>query len=82
MCIRDRLRAWRPDLRVHVVVENASSLHPRHAQAMRLALAIPALTDVEWRVEAGRWSAFHRARLFLSTMASPKDTAFPPPRPL
>eukprot|EP00969_Alexandrium_andersonii_P069957 3087915-Alexandrium_andersonii.AAC.1 len=49
---------------------------------MRHALAIPALSDVEWRVDAGRWSAFHRARLFLSTMASPTDIAFPPPRPL
>ncbi len=56
---------WRPDLVVHLVLENAGSMRPQHRQAIAQALGIPG----EWMVslDSADWTACWRRRLYAAT---------------
>ena len=72
----------RPDLKVHVVAENAGSIRPEHLLAMTEALGM--------RVEAGHaqiddaagWTSMPGRRTFLSTLAAVDGRRLPARRPL
>ncbi len=67
---------WRPDLTIHLIVENAASALPLHKTAIREALGIPA----EWVsvLDSADWTVCRRRRLYAATF--PPGEASPVPR--
>ena len=74
------LRSLRPDLEMHVVLENAGSMRPEFRQWILDALGIgPAAAPT---TDAAAWSGFGRRRTFFSTLpaaAAPLIPVRPPP---
>ena len=71
----------RPDLHIHVMVENAGTMVDIHKDSMARALGIPIEA---WRapvIDAGRWAAFPRQRIFLSTLPWKEPARWPDTRP-
>ena len=67
----------RPDLNVHVMVENAGSLLPLHREAILTSLGLTAGSGPI--IDAGPWSHFSRARTFFSSL--PYEQGAPPLTP-
>ena len=57
-----------PDIIVHVLVENAGSMHRAHLQVMATSLGLPIATETAPHIDAGKWARFGRDRFFLSTL--------------
>ena len=55
----------RPDLHVHVLVENSGSARTEHKHAMLESLGLDAKQAIT--LDAGAWSAFRRPRMFMSS---------------
>ena len=70
----------RPDLHVHVLVENAGSTLPRHRECMRRALGICGGERKDLMIDAGQWAAFPRKHIFLSTLPWQPIVTWPPRR--
>ena len=66
----------RPDVYVHVVLENAASSMARHQQGMREALGLPS-TGHTRVISTEPWSHAPRERLFLSTLPLVREPARP-----
>ena len=60
------LQSHRPDLAIHVVLENAGSMTPESRQWILQALNIP--TTMAPTTDAAAWSGFARRRTFFSTL--------------
>ena len=74
----------RPDLRVHVMVENAGTTRGEHLQVMCHSLGLDPTPAVAPRIDAGEWTSFERARVFPSTLphfALPEQRRDPRPAP-
>ena len=61
------LNRARPDLRVHVVVENAGSMRQEHLAATGTALGINDPAIRAQVIDAAGWASMPRRRTFLST---------------
>ena len=73
--LRRVVQVARPDLEVHVLVDNAGSLLPPHRQAILTSLG---LTNGSGPViDAGAWSHFARARTFFSSLPYDHGTPLP-----
>ncbi len=66
---------WRPDLAVHLVVENAASALPLHRAAIREAMGIPA----EWVavLDSAAWTVCRRRRLYAASFPAGEAAAVP-----
>ena len=68
----------RPDLTLHVMVENAGSILPPHRQVILSSLGLPSSAGPI--IDAGPWSHFTRSHTFFSSL--PHEPGPPPaPRP-
>ena len=63
------VQTMRPDLHIHVDVENAGSTMEVHRRCMRRSLGIDVLARQDPTIDAARWAVFPRKRLFLSTLS-------------
>ena len=70
------LQAIRPDLIVHVVVENVSSMKPIFKREIARALNLPNLSHVT-TLDSQAWCPFPRKRLFFSTLPPPTGRLTP-----
>ena len=70
------IRSHRPDLTIHVVLENAGSMTPESRQWILQALNIP--STMAPTTDAAAWSGFARRRTFFSTLPAIEA---PPPQP-
>ena len=71
----------RPDLVVHVVVENAGSIRPEHQAAMLAALGLRQDSGHAQIFDAAGWTSMPRRRTFLSTLAPVDGRRLPARRP-
>ena len=73
----------RPDIVVHVLLENAGTTQARHRHAMGRALGMdPVMTDRHSVVaDAAAWAHLPRRRLLLSTLGRDEQPWVPPRRP-
>ena len=67
----------RPDLHVHVLVENSGSARTEHKHAMLESLGLDPKQAVI--LDAGAWSAFRRPRMFISSLEVGPPAAPPLP---
>ena len=70
----------RPDVRVFTVLENAGSMRPEFVEYIFNALGCSSPRQVV-TIDAIRWSAFPRRRLWFSTLPDVPLGELPPPRP-
>ena len=70
------LQAIRPDLLVHVVVENVSSMKAMFKQEFARALNLPTVSHVT-TLDSLAWCPFPRKRLFFSTLPPPSGRLLP-----
>ncbi len=70
------LQAIRPDLLVHVVVENVSSMKSTFKQEIARALNLPSASHVT-TLDSHAWCPFPRKRLFFSTLPPPSGRLTP-----
>ena len=70
------LQAIRPDLIVHVLVENVSSMKPIFKREIARALNLPSLSHVT-TLDSQAWCPFPRKRLFFSTLPPPSGQIAP-----
>ena len=74
------LQAIRPDLIVHVLVENVSSMKTMFRAEIVRALNLPSPAHAT-TLDSQAWCPFPRRRLFFSTLPPPSRRAAPPRRP-
>ena len=74
------VQALRPDLNLHVVVENAGSMIDVHRLCMKASLGIPAAGRRDPMIDAGKWAPFPRKRVFLSSLPWVEPRVWPPRR--
>ena len=64
----------RPDIHLHVMVENAGSMRPEHRQAIQDSLGLAGGSGPV--INAGLWTSFTRSRTFFSPL--PREPGLPP----
>ncbi|MFM7985260.1 MAG: hypothetical protein ACKPKO_38670, partial [Candidatus Fonsibacter sp.] len=55
-------------LQVHFLVENAGSMVDVHRACIRRFLGLPEYARFDPMIDAGRWTAFLRRRIYFSTL--------------
>ena len=71
------IQRLRPDLLIHVVVENAGTPMDIHRRCMRRSLGVDTGNRVDPVIAASKWTVFPRRRIFLATLPWNEPAGWP-----